>query len=46
MFKQFWATVMPKLQSDRYESGYFLKIWMKYYCLDEAWTLSSKSIRC
>ena len=25
--------VMAKLQSDRYERGYFHKIWMEYYCL-------------
>ena len=24
---------MAKLQSDRYERGYFHKIWIKYYCL-------------
>ena len=26
---------MAELQSDRYERGYFHKIWMKYYCLGE-----------
>ena len=26
IFKQFWATVMPKLQSDGYKRGYFHKI--------------------
>ena len=25
--------IMAKLQSDRYERGYFHKIWMEYYCL-------------
>ena len=34
-FKQFWANIMAELQSDRYERGYFHKIWMKYYCLGE-----------
>ena len=38
-----------KLQSDRYERGYFHKIWMKYYCLGEncgSGTLTLKFIRC
>ena len=40
---------MAKLQSHRYERGYFHKIWMDYYCLDEnhaSGTLSLKFIRC
>ena len=40
---------MAKLQSDRYERGYFHKIWTKYHCLGEnhaSGTLSSKFIRC
>ena len=24
---------MPYLQSDRYQSGYFQKMWVEYYCL-------------
>ena len=35
IFKQFWATKMVKLQSDRCERGCFHKIWLEYYCLDE-----------
>ena len=40
---------MAKLQSDRYERGYFVKIWMEYYCLGEncgSGTLILKFIRC
>ena len=39
---------MAKLQSDRYERGYFHKIWMEHYCLsktDGSGTKSSKFIR-
>ena len=32
-FKQFSATIMSYLQSDRYQRGYFHKIWAEYYCL-------------
>ena len=49
ILKQFSATVLPKLQSDRYERGYFHEIWMEYYCLSEncgSGTLSLKFIRC
>ena len=33
IFEQFWAIVMAKLQSDRYEGSYFHKMWMEYYFL-------------
>ena len=52
IFKQFWAIIMAKLQSDRYEIGCFLEIWMEYYCLGEnrgprkSLKLSSKFFRC
>ena len=39
---------MAKLQSARYERGYFHKIWIDYYCLGENHafgTLSSKFIK-
>ena len=35
VFKQFWAIIMAKLQSDRYERGYVHKIWIEYYFLGE-----------
>ena len=40
---------MTKLQSDRYERGYFYEIWIKYYCLGEnhaSGTLSPKFNWC
>ena len=40
---------MAKLQSDRYERGYFHKIWMEYYCLGKnhwSGTLRLKFISC
>ena len=40
---------MAKLQSYRYERGYFHKVCMEYYCLDKNHAygaLSSKFIRC
>ena len=40
---------MVKLESNRYERGYFHKIRMKHYCVAEKYaseTLSSKFISC
>ena len=40
---------MAKLQSDKYERGYFHKMWIEYYCLHEnptSVTLSSKLMWC
>ena len=49
ILKQFWATAVAKLQSDRRERGYFHKIWMEYYCLSGncgSGKLSLKFTRC
>ena len=48
-FKQFWATILSYLQSDRYQRGYFHKIWLEYRCLGKnkaSETFYSKFIRC
>ena len=48
-FKQFWAMILSYLQSDRYQSGHFHKIWVEYYCLgknEASDTFCSKFIRC
>ena len=40
---------MAYLQSDRYQKGYFHKIWVEYYCLRENTaneTFCSKFISC
>ena len=41
--------ILSYLQSDRYESGYFHKIWVEYFCLaknEASETFCSKFIRC
>ena len=37
---------MAKLQSDRYERGYFSIIWMEYYCLGKNCGSGTLTLKC